>query len=118
MTLFGISNFGLFTDALLLLNVTPGPDTSYIVGRSVAQCRNAGLMAALGISVGCCMHVLASALGPGAILATSATAFMLIKLTGTLARQVCRNPKLRLWLERMVGSAFLALGAKLAFTRN
>jgi threonine/homoserine/homoserine lactone efflux protein len=39
-------------------------------------------------------------------------------LAGTLARRARRNPKLRLWLERMVGSAFIALGAKLALTRN
>jgi threonine/homoserine/homoserine lactone efflux protein len=44
----------------------------------------------------------------------SGTAF----LAGTLARRARRNSKLRLWLERMVGSAFIALGAKLALTRN
>lgn len=82
MDLFGISNFGLFCVAVLLLNATPGPDTAYIVGRSIAQGRAAGLMSALGISAGCCVHALASALGLSAILAASATAFMLIKLAG------------------------------------
>ncbi len=82
MDLFGISNFGLFLGAVLLLNATPGPDTAYIVGRSLAQGRAAGLMSALGISVGCCVHAFASAVGLSAVLAASATAFMLIKLAG------------------------------------
>jgi len=82
MDIFGISNFGLFLVAVLLLNATPGPDTAYIVGRSIAQGRAAGLMSALGISVGCCVHALASAVGLSAILAASATAFMFIKLAG------------------------------------
>src|SRR5215831_8500817 len=82
MSYFGISNFSLFCAAVLLLNATPGPDTAYIVGRSVAQGRAAGLMSALGISAGCCVHAVAAALGLSAILAASATAFMAIKLAG------------------------------------
>lgn len=82
MSALGISNFSLFCMAVLLLNATPGPDTAYIVGRSVAQGRAAGLVSALGISLGCCVHALASALGLSAILAASASAFMLIKLAG------------------------------------
>src|SRR5476651_2524767 len=82
MNLFGISDFGLFCLAVLLLNATPGPDTAYIVGRSVAQGRPAGLVSAFGISLGCCVHAVASAFGLTAILAASATAFGLIKLAG------------------------------------
>lgn len=82
MDTFGISNFGLFCAAVLLLNATPGPDTAYIVGRSVAQGRAAGLMSAMGISAGCCVHAAASAVGLSAILAASATAFMLVKFAG------------------------------------
>lgn len=82
MHLFGITDFGIFVTAVLLLNATPGPDTAYIVGRSVAQGRAAGLLSALGISAGCCVHALASALGLSAILAASATAFAMIKLAG------------------------------------
>ena len=82
MTPFGITDFGLFCLAVLLLNATPGPDTAYIVGRSVAQGRAAGLVSALGISAGCVVHALASALGLSALLAASATAFLLVKLAG------------------------------------
>lgn len=212
MNFFGISDFGLFCLAVLLLNATPGPDTAYIVGRSVAQGRAAGLMSALGISVGCCVHALASALGLTAILAASATAFLAVKLAGglylvylgirmllakpadtpeaavtgdvrslrkiflqavitnvlnpkvilfflafipqfvsggsqqkpaaflvlgvvfaaismcwnsgtailagTLARRAGRSPVIKLWLERIVGAAFVALGIRLAFTKS
>ncbi|AXF22080.1 lysine transporter LysE [Burkholderia pyrrocinia] len=80
--MFGITHFGFFVLAVFLLNVTPGPDTAYIIGRSVAQGRGAGLMSALGISAGCCVHALACAFGLTALLAASAAAFTVIKLVG------------------------------------
>ena len=79
---FGITELGLFCLAVLLLNVTPGPDTAYIAGRSLAQGRRAGLISAAGISAGCCLHAVASALGLSALLAASATAFLIVKLAG------------------------------------
>ena len=82
--MFGITHFGFFVVAVFLLNVTPGPDTAYIVGRSVAQGRGAGLVSALGISAGCCVHSLACAFGLTALLAASATAFTVIKFVGAL----------------------------------
>ncbi|MBR8133744.1 LysE family translocator [Burkholderia ambifaria] len=80
--MLGITHFGFFVFAVFLLNITPGPDTAYIVGRSVAQGRGAGLMSAFGISAGCCVHALACAFGLTALLAASATAFTAIKLVG------------------------------------
>lgn len=77
-----IHHLPLFVMTVFLLNITPGPDTAYIVGRSVAQGRAAGVVSALGISAGCCVHTLASAFGLTAILAASATAFTVIKLVG------------------------------------
>jgi RhtB (resistance to homoserine/threonine) family protein len=212
MDFLGITGFSLFCLAVLLLNATPGPDTAYIVGRSVAQGRKAGLVSALGISAGCCVHSIASAFGLSAILAASATAFGIVKLAGgaylvylgirmlltkpgrkqsmaqaqparpartifwqavvtnvlnpkvvlfflsffpqfvradsphktaaflalgavfiaittvwnsgtallagTLARRAGRSPHIKLWLERTVGAAFVALGLRLAFTKN
>ncbi|WP_144144358.1 LysE family translocator [Paraburkholderia sp. BCC1884] len=82
--MFGITHFEFFIVAVFLLNVTPGPDTAYIVGRSVAQGRGAGLMSALGISAGCCVHSLACAFGLTALLAASATAFTVIKFVGAI----------------------------------
>ncbi|KVE33399.1 LysE family translocator [Burkholderia sp. TSV86] len=80
--MFGITHFGLFVAAVFLLNITPGPDTAYVVGRSIAQGRGAGLVSALGISAGCCVHALACAFGLTAVLAASATAFTVIKIVG------------------------------------
>jgi len=82
--MFGITHFAFFVVAVLLLNVTPGPDTAYIVGRSVAQGRGAGLTSALGISAGCCVHSLACAFGLTALLAASTTAFAVIKVVGAI----------------------------------
>src|ERR1700747_531388 len=80
--MFGIHDFGLFLAAGVLLNLTPGPDTAYIVGRTVAQGREAGIASALGICVGSIFHTCAAALGLSAILFSSATAFRFIKLLG------------------------------------
>ena len=80
--MFGIHNFGLFLIAGVLLNLTPGPDTLYILGRSLAQGREAGVASAFGISFGTIFHTCAAALGLSAILATSAFAFVAIKLLG------------------------------------
>jgi threonine/homoserine/homoserine lactone efflux protein len=82
--MFGITQFSFFIVAVLLLNATPGPDTAYIVGRSVGQGRGAGLVSALGISAGCCVHSLACAFGLTALLAASAAAFTVIKLAGAI----------------------------------
>lgn len=82
MSAFGITDFGFFCLAVFALNLTPGPDTAFIIGRSVTQGRGAGLVSALGISVGACGHTLASAFGLSALLMTSATAFTVIKIAG------------------------------------
>jgi threonine/homoserine/homoserine lactone efflux protein len=78
----GIHDLWLFIVSGLLLNMTPGVDTLYIVGRGTTQGWRAGAVAALGIGAGCIVHTLAAAAGLSAILATSATAFMLIKWVG------------------------------------
>ena len=80
--MFGIHGFGLFLATGILLNLTPGPDTAYILGRSIAQGRDAGVASALGITVGSIFHTCAAALGLSAILTTSAFAFGAIKLLG------------------------------------
>jgi len=80
--LFGTEHLALFIVSGLLLNITPGQDTLYIVGRSVSQGRRAGLLSVLGISSGSVVHTLAAAFGLSAILATSAAAFVVVKLAG------------------------------------
>lgn len=72
----------MFIAAGWLLNLTPGPDVLYIVSSALKNGVRAGLVAALGIISGCFVHVLAAALGVGALLATSATAFTVLKWAG------------------------------------
>jgi threonine/homoserine/homoserine lactone efflux protein len=78
----GVHDLWLFIVSGLLLNMTPGVDTLYIVGRGTTQGWRAGAVAALGIGAGCIAHTLAAALGLSAILAASAAAFMLVKWVG------------------------------------
>ena len=80
--MFGTHDFLLFVAAGVLLNITPGPDMLYIIGRSSSQGWRAGAAAALGIGAGCVVHIVAAALGLSAILAASATAFTLLKIIG------------------------------------
>lgn len=82
--MFGIQNFPLFLLTALALNITPGQDTLYILGRSIAQGRRAGIISALGISTGSLVHTAAAAFGLSAILAVSSTAFWVIKFVGAL----------------------------------
>jgi threonine/homoserine/homoserine lactone efflux protein len=65
-----------------LLNLTPGPDVLYILSHAMLTGLRAGVVAALGIVAGCFVHVVAAALGVSALLATSATAFVVLKWVG------------------------------------
>jgi threonine/homoserine/homoserine lactone efflux protein len=80
--MLGTQHLALFVVSGILLNLTPGQDTLYIVGRSVAQGKRAGVLSVLGIVAGCVIHTLAAAFGLSAILATSASAFIVVKMTG------------------------------------
>lgn len=72
----------LFVAAGWLLNLTPGPDVLYIVTHSLRSGARAGIVAGLGITTGCFVHIVAAALGVGALLAASATAFTVLKWLG------------------------------------
>jgi threonine/homoserine/homoserine lactone efflux protein len=78
----GTHDLWLFVLSGLLLNITPGPDTLYIVGRSSTLGVRAGAVAALGIGAGVLVHICAAALGLSALLAASATAFAVVKIVG------------------------------------
>ena len=71
-----------FIAAGLLLNLTPGPDVFYIVANALRSGARAGLVAALGITAGCCVHIVAAAVGVSALVAASATAFSVLKWIG------------------------------------
>ncbi len=80
--MLGIHDYWLFLLTGLLLNLAPGQDAVFIIGRSVTGGRRAGITAALGISTGALVHTLMAAIGLSAILATSAVAFTVVKLAG------------------------------------
>ena len=72
----------VFIAAGLLLNVTPGPDVLYIVGRSIGQGRLAGLVSVLGISTGCLFHVASAALGLSALMIALPLAYDAVRYAG------------------------------------
>ena len=78
----GIHHWPLFIAAGLLLNLTPGADMALVVRSAAAQGARAGAAAALGVAVGCCVHIAAAALGLSALLAGSPTAFSVLRWLG------------------------------------
>ncbi len=72
----------LFIGAGILLNLTPGPDVLYIVSHALRSGARAGMVAALGITAGCFVHIFAAAVGVSALMAASATAFTVLKWVG------------------------------------
>lgn len=80
--MFGIDNYLGFVLAAILLNVTPGIDTMYIITRSVSQGKKAGLYSVLGIVSGILVHTVLAALGLSIILAKSPLAFTIVKYIG------------------------------------
>jgi threonine/homoserine/homoserine lactone efflux protein len=80
--MFDTQTLAAFVGAGLLLNITPGPDVLYIVGRSLSQGRTAGVVSALGISVGCLVHVAAAALGLSTLMVTAPLAYDVVRYSG------------------------------------
>ena len=78
----GIDHLALFVVAGIALNLTPGPDVLYIVTNALRSGARVGIVAALGITAGCFVHILAAAIGVSALMAASATAFTLLKWAG------------------------------------
>jgi len=78
----GIINFETFLLAGIILNLTPGNDTIFILSRSIAQGRQAGIMSVLGIATGSVIHTTFAALGLSIIIAESIVAFNIIKYAG------------------------------------
>jgi threonine/homoserine/homoserine lactone efflux protein len=82
--MFGIHDLPMFLAAGILLNLTPGPDTAFVIGQALRHGSRGGALAALGIGAGCFVHIAAGAIGLSALLLASSTAFALIKWVGVL----------------------------------
>ena len=79
-----VENLALFLAAAIALNMTPGPDTLYVLARSVGQGRRAGIVSVLGGSTGRLIHTFAAAVGLSALVVSSPTAFAVVKYAGAV----------------------------------
>jgi threonine/homoserine/homoserine lactone efflux protein len=79
-----LSTLITYSLAATLLFITPGPDMSLFLAKTVSGGRKAGIAAMLGAQAGCCVHTMLAALGLSALLAASATAFLVLKMIGGL----------------------------------
>lgn len=93
-----IGTIPLFAVASLAILVIPGPAVLYIIARSSAQGRRAGLASVLGVHTGSLFHVLAATIGLSAVVAASAVVFSVVKAIGGLyliflgVRTILRKP--------------------------
>jgi len=79
---WGIEHYWIFILSSILLNITPGSDTIYILSRSIFQGKKAGIMSVYGIVSGSLVHTLLAGLGLSLILMQSALAFNIVKWIG------------------------------------
>jgi threonine/homoserine/homoserine lactone efflux protein len=82
--MYGTHDLALYGVSCLLLAITPGQDTMFILGRSIAQGKRAGVISVAGIMSGILIHTLMAALGLSVILATSSLAFNIVKYAGAV----------------------------------
>ena len=78
----GWSNFALFFAASWVLIITPGPDMIYVITRGISQGRKAGMISAIGVTLGILVHTIFAACGLAIVLRTSALAFLAVKFAG------------------------------------
>lgn len=74
--------FLIFLGAATLLAIAPGPGMLYVLARTLAGGRREGVLSSLGTFFGGLVHVIAAATGLSLVLATSATAFAIVKYAG------------------------------------
>lgn len=79
-----LSTLLTYSLASFVLFITPGPDMSLFLAKTMAGGRKAGLASMLGAMTGCAFHTLLAALGVSALLAASVTAFTVLKVVGAL----------------------------------
>jgi threonine/homoserine/homoserine lactone efflux protein len=68
--------------ASVLLFITPGPDMSLFLARTMISGRKAGIASCMGANVGCLVHTLLAAFGISALVAASAMGFLILKIVG------------------------------------
>ena len=73
-----------FAAATLIFAYMPGPAMLYAAAQTLAKGRRGGLMAALGIHIGCYVHVLAAVFGLAALMALVPALYTALKVVGAL----------------------------------
>ncbi|MBO0661284.1 LysE family translocator [Jiella sp. MQZ9-1] len=91
-----VSTLIAFSLACLVLTITPGPDMTLFLGRTLAGGRAAGIAAYAGASTGSLIHTSLAAVGLSALIAASPQAFLGLKICGAgyliyLALQAIRS---------------------------
>jgi threonine/homoserine/homoserine lactone efflux protein len=71
-----------FSAAAFLLAITPGPDMTLFLARTLSGGRRLGFAALLGAVAGLFVHVTLASIGLSAVLAASTTAFTVVKIVG------------------------------------
>ncbi len=71
-----------YSIASVILFITPGPDMSLFLARTMASGRKNGIASVMGANIGCLVHTLLAAFGISALLAASQTAFLVLKIVG------------------------------------
>lgn len=82
--MLGTVHLSTFVVSGILLNIYPGPDTLYIISRSLSQGKGAGIVSALGIGTGALIHTLLAGIGLSSLLSASPMAFYGVKLLGAV----------------------------------
>jgi threonine/homoserine/homoserine lactone efflux protein len=77
-----LQTFGVFAFAALMMNITPGNDMVFVATHATSHGTRAGIMASLGVAVGCLVHIFAAAIGISAVVAKSAFLFDALKYLG------------------------------------
>ena len=80
----GIVHFETFLLTGIMLNLTPGNDTIFILSKSLTQGRRAGIISALGIASGSVLHTLLAAFGLSLFIAQSPVLYNLVKYAGAI----------------------------------
>lgn len=80
----GIIHFETFLITGVLLNLTPGNDTIFILSKSISQGKKAGIISSFGIATGSIVHTLLAAFGLSLIIAKSILVFSIIKYAGAI----------------------------------
>ena len=95
-----------FVVAVLLLELTPGPNMAYLAALSLTRGRRAALAGVVGVALGLVTHAVLSALGMGALVADSPLVYEVLRWAGVAffrPSQTCTQAELR---DAFLGESF------------